>query len=130
MHENRTGSLSVGRVPYPNVPSHWNLTQQQFRYLQEKCFSRAIQINPIDGRKEMEHIKNMRGSSQAMENAMNGVLENYEAEIDLVLSYHKGDVRAAIEALLRDREFLIKEVEYASLFVSHGRRPSPLRRAA
>lgn len=61
---------------------------------------------------------------------MNGFLENYEAEIDLVLSYHKGDVRAAIEALLRDREFLIKEVEYASLVVSHGRRPSPLRRAA
>ncbi|QWK80219.1 hypothetical protein [Ochrobactrum sp. BTU1] len=61
---------------------------------------------------------------------MNGVLENYDAEIDLVLAYHKGDVRGAIESLLKDREYLIKEVEYASLAISYGRRPSPFLRAA
>jgi len=61
---------------------------------------------------------------------MNGVLENYDAEIDLVLAYHKGDVRAAIEALLKDREFLLKEVEYASLAVNHGQRASSYKRAA
>jgi hypothetical protein len=65
-----------------------------------------------------------------MENAMNGVLENYDAEIDLVLAYHKGDVRAAIESLLKDREFLIKEVEYASIAVTHGQRANSYKRAA
>lgn len=45
---------------------------------------------------------------------MNAVVhENgYDDEIELVLTYHKGDVRAAIESLLKDRDFLVKEIEY------------------
>jgi len=46
--------------------------------------------------------------------------EGYEDEINLVLAYHNGDVRAAIEALLKDRDFLMKEIEYASLAMSMG----------
>jgi len=49
------------------------------------------------------------------------VQENeYEEEIELVLAHHKGDVRAAIQALLKDRDFLVKEIEYASLAMSLG----------
>ncbi|MBJ6134972.1 hypothetical protein JAU75_19195 [Ochrobactrum sp. Q0168] len=44
----------------------------------------------------------------------------YEDEIDLVLSYHDGDARAAIQTLLKDRDFLVKEIEYASLAMSMG----------
>lgn len=46
---------------------------------------------------------------------MNGVSGNYDAEIDLVLAYHKGDVRASIEALLKDRDFLAREIELSRL---------------
>nr|WP_278388388.1 hypothetical protein [Brucella intermedia] len=53
---------------------------------------------------------------------MNAVAQGneYEDEIDLVLNYHKGDARAAIESLLKDRDFLVKEIEYASLAMSMG----------
>ncbi|UZD70899.1 hypothetical protein [Brucella sp. JSBI001] len=53
---------------------------------------------------------------------MNAVAQGneYDDEIDLVLAYHKGDTRAAIEALLKDRDFLVKEIEYASLAMSMG----------
>ena len=53
---------------------------------------------------------------------MNAVAQGneYDDEIELVLAYHKGDVRAAIEALLKDRDFLVKEIEYASLAMSMG----------
>ncbi|MCK4205222.1 hypothetical protein J3U99_10630 [Brucella pituitosa] len=51
---------------------------------------------------------------------MNAIAENYDDEIELVLAYHKGDMRAAMEALLKDRDFLIKEIEYASLAMSLG----------
>jgi len=51
---------------------------------------------------------------------MNAVAENYDDEIELVLAYHKGNIRAAIEALLKDRDFLIMEIEYASLAMSTG----------
>ncbi|WP_273727332.1 CUE domain-containing protein [Brucella gallinifaecis] len=53
---------------------------------------------------------------------MNAVTQEngYDDEIELVLAYHKGDVRAAIESLLKDRDFLIKEIEYASLAMSMG----------
>ncbi|HCH72234.1 MAG TPA: hypothetical protein DFK19_09760 [Ochrobactrum sp.] len=44
----------------------------------------------------------------------------YDDEIELVLAYHKGDARAAIEALLKDRDFLVKEVAIGSMAVSHG----------
>ncbi|GAA5542625.1 MULTISPECIES: hypothetical protein [Brucella/Ochrobactrum group] len=46
--------------------------------------------------------------------------EGYQDEIDLVLAFHDGDVRAAIETLLKDRDFLVKEIEYASLAMSMG----------
>jgi hypothetical protein len=52
-----------------------------------------------------------------METIMNRTGDNgvYNAEVELILAHHKGDVRAALEALLKDRNFLIREVEYASL---------------
>ncbi|ASV83698.1 hypothetical protein CES85_4481 [Ochrobactrum quorumnocens] len=51
---------------------------------------------------------------------MNAVVQEneYDDEIELVLAYHKGDMRAAMEALLQDRDFLIKEIECASLAMS------------
>lgn len=61
---------------------------------------------------------------------MNGILQNYDAEIDLVLAYHKGDVRASIEALLKDRDFLAREIELSSLALAHGQRNHPFKRAA
>ncbi|ASV83172.1 hypothetical protein CES85_3950 [Ochrobactrum quorumnocens] len=51
---------------------------------------------------------------------MNATVESYDDEIEMVLAYHKGDIRAAMEALLKDRDFLIKEIEYASLAMSLG----------
>lgn len=51
---------------------------------------------------------------------MNAVAHDIEDEIDLVLSYYKGDTRAAIKALLEDREFLSNQVAIASMAVSHG----------
>ncbi|MBN9046232.1 MAG: hypothetical protein J0H18_11270 [Rhizobiales bacterium] len=51
---------------------------------------------------------------------MNAVLQNYDSEIDLVLAYHRGDARAAIRALLEDRDFLTKEIEIASMAISPG----------
>jgi hypothetical protein len=51
---------------------------------------------------------------------MNATVESYDDEIEMVLAYHKGDMRAAMEALLKDRDFLIKEIEYASLAMSLG----------
>ncbi|MBB4095290.1 hypothetical protein HGG72_16830 [Ochrobactrum pecoris] len=53
---------------------------------------------------------------------MNAVTQEYkyDDEIELVLAYHKGDVQAAIGALLKDRDFLVKEIEYASLAMSMG----------
>lgn len=44
----------------------------------------------------------------------------YDDEIELVLAYHKGDARAAIESLLKDRDFLVKEIAIASMAVSQG----------
>ncbi|MBV2143103.1 hypothetical protein KUG47_06290 [Falsochrobactrum sp. TDYN1] len=51
---------------------------------------------------------------------MNALVQSYDDEIEQVLSYYKGDVRAAIEGLLKDRDFLVKEIEYASLAMSFG----------
>ncbi|KAA9370154.1 hypothetical protein [Ochrobactrum quorumnocens] len=51
---------------------------------------------------------------------MNATVESYDDEIEMVLAYHKGDMRAAMEALLKDRDFLIKEIEYACLAMSLG----------
>ncbi|MFC7067370.1 hypothetical protein [Brucella rhizosphaerae] len=53
---------------------------------------------------------------------MNAIAQGneYDDEIELVLAYHKGDIRSAIESLLKDRDFLIKEIKYASLAMSMG----------
>lgn len=51
---------------------------------------------------------------------MDAIAENYDDEIEQVRAYHKGDMCAAIEALLKDRDFLIKEIEYANLTRSLG----------
>lgn len=55
--------------------------------------------------------------SLTQEAIMNRTGENaaYDAEVELILAHHKGDVRAALEALLKDRNFLIREVGYAGL---------------
>ncbi len=53
---------------------------------------------------------------------MNAVAQGneYDDEIELVLAYHNGDTRAAIKALLEDREFLAQQIAIASMAVSHG----------
>ena len=53
---------------------------------------------------------------------MNAVAQEneYDNEIELVLTHHNGDARAAIETLLKDRDFLVKEIEYASMAMSMG----------
>ncbi|QWK79062.1 hypothetical protein [Ochrobactrum sp. BTU1] len=61
---------------------------------------------------------------------MNNIAQSYDAEIDLVLAYHKGDVRASIEALLKDRDFLAREIELSHLALLHGQRASSFKRAA
>jgi len=61
---------------------------------------------------------------------MNALVQNYEDEIQQVLAYHGGDVHAAIEALLKDRDFLAREVELARLAVTHGQRADLFKMAA
>lgn len=51
---------------------------------------------------------------------MNAILTNLEREIDEALTYHRGDVRATIAALIADRDFLARELQYASLAASSG----------
>ncbi len=67
-----------------------------------------------------------------MEGIMNAIAESYDDEVEQVLAYYGGDVRAAIEGLLKDRDFLVKEIEYASLAMSlgfvRGWKPTALRR--
>ncbi|MFC7067486.1 CUE domain-containing protein [Brucella rhizosphaerae] len=61
---------------------------------------------------------------------MNTLAQNYEAEIEMVLAYHGGDVHAAIEALLKDRDFLAREIELSHLALTHGQRAPLFKRAA
>ena len=51
---------------------------------------------------------------------MNAISRQPEDEIDEALAYHQGDVRATIAALLAEREYLLREIEYASLALSFG----------
>ncbi|WP_315975645.1 hypothetical protein [Phyllobacterium sp. A18/5-2] len=53
---------------------------------------------------------------------MNAISKQPEDEINEALAYHQGDVRATIAALLAEREFLLREIEYASLAMSYGSR--------
>jgi hypothetical protein len=41
-------------------------------------------------------------------------------EVEQLIIEHGGDVHAAISALLLDRNFLIKELEYAAIAMGHG----------
>lgn len=43
-----------------------------------------------------------------------------DGEIEQLIAEHGGDVYAAIAALLSDKNFLLKELEYASLAMGHG----------
>jgi hypothetical protein len=51
---------------------------------------------------------------------MNEPALKYHDEVDQLLTKHHGDVHAAIVTLLSEREFLIKELQYASLAMGHG----------
>jgi hypothetical protein len=51
---------------------------------------------------------------------MNAISKQPEDEIEEALAYHQGDARATIAALLAEREFLLREIEYASLAMSYG----------
>ncbi len=51
---------------------------------------------------------------------MNEPALKYGDEVDQLLTEHNGDVRAAIRALLSEREFLMKELQYASIAMGHG----------
>ncbi|MCO7728818.1 hypothetical protein NJB93_19755 [Brucella intermedia] len=51
---------------------------------------------------------------------MNALAHDIEDEIDLVITYYGGDTRAAIKALLEDREFLAQQIAIASMAVSQG----------
>lgn len=51
---------------------------------------------------------------------MNAILKQPDDEIEEALAYHQGDARATIAALLAEREFLLREIEYASLAMSYG----------
>lgn len=51
---------------------------------------------------------------------MNAMSRQPEDEIDEALAYHQGDARATVAALLAEREFLLQEIEYASLAMSYG----------
>ena len=51
---------------------------------------------------------------------MNAISRQPEDEIDEALAYHQGDVRATVAALLAERDFLLREIEYATLAMSYG----------
>lgn len=51
---------------------------------------------------------------------MNAIVPHYDDEIDDILAYYKGDARAALQALLDERHFLLREIEYASMAMSLG----------
>lgn len=51
---------------------------------------------------------------------MNAISRQPEDEIDEALAYHQGDIRATVAALLAEREFLLRELEYATLAMSYG----------
>lgn len=51
---------------------------------------------------------------------MNAVALDIETEVDEALAYHGGDAKSTIAALLADRDFLAKELQYASLSMSMG----------
>ncbi|MCO4316374.1 hypothetical protein M8997_004205 [Phyllobacterium sp. 21LDTY02-6] len=44
----------------------------------------------------------------------------HDNEVDELIAEHGGDVYAAIKTLLSDREFLIRELQYAALAMGHG----------
>lgn len=51
---------------------------------------------------------------------MNEPVQKHEDEIDLLIAEYGGDYRAAIDSILKDNAFLIREIEYAALIAGHG----------
>ncbi len=51
---------------------------------------------------------------------MNEAALKHEDEIEQLIAGHGGDVHAAMAVLLSERNFLLKELEYASLVMGHG----------
>ncbi|RCS21468.1 hypothetical protein DUT91_23915 [Phyllobacterium salinisoli] len=51
---------------------------------------------------------------------MNAPARQLDDELEEVLAYHGGDARAAIKALLADRDYLLREIEIAAAAVSPG----------
>ncbi|MBZ3695081.1 hypothetical protein [Phyllobacterium calauticae] len=51
---------------------------------------------------------------------MNEPVLKHEDEIDQIIADHGGDFRAAIDSILKDNAFLIKEIECAALVAGHG----------
>jgi hypothetical protein len=64
----------------------------------------------------------MRGCGNLLEKEilMNAISRQPDDEIEEALAYHQGDARATIAALLAERDFLLREIEYASLAMSYG----------
>ncbi|CAN7327499.1 CUE domain-containing protein [Phyllobacterium sp. LjRoot231] len=51
---------------------------------------------------------------------MNETALKHDDDVERLIAEHNGDVQAAIEILLSERSFLIKELEYASLAMGYG----------
>lgn len=51
---------------------------------------------------------------------MNAPAPRYDDEIEEILSYYGGDAKAAMHDMLRDRDFLLREIELASMAISPG----------
>ncbi|CAN7425465.1 hypothetical protein LJR231_002754 [Phyllobacterium sp. LjRoot231] len=51
---------------------------------------------------------------------MNGPVLKHGDEVDQLITEHNGDVHAAIGTLLSERDFLMKELQYASIAMGHG----------
>ncbi len=49
---------------------------------------------------------------------MNEPALKYNDDVERLIAEHNGDVQAAIAVLLSERNFLIKELEYASLIMA------------
>lgn len=59
-------------------------------------------------------------SEPAMATAGEAVPDTPSSDAESVLALFDGDAKAAIEALIADRAFLVRELDYASLAMSFG----------
>ena len=51
---------------------------------------------------------------------MNEPALKLDDDVDRLIAEHKGDAHAAILTLLSEREFLLNELQYASIAMGHG----------